>query len=932
MQRKRSLFSCVRPILALFFAWQTGDSATAQTASQAIEIESPSTAIVAPTRFAWCCELSPDESWLVACYGFFQGDIGRIRVWDLKTGKTKWEALERRGVRRVAISPDGSLIASGNYGGEIHLRDAATGELQRSFDNGGGSVECVSFSSNGRTLVSCGNRRVLRLCDVATGQLLKTMEGHTDAVYGVRFSPDDKLLVSYGRDGSVRIWNADDGDTLRVFRHPDQVHAAIFLPDAKHVATACEDGQIRIYRLDGDDVVATLPPLSAQRGRASALATSTDGTLLAAGVGTQIRMFSTSDWKPAATFDELRSFTWGLHFSRDDKTLFSAGTDSSIRTWDVVTRTEKQRFSVPPSEPTGAGPVRALAISPDGKLIATAAGGRGVEVRDRASGELSRTLPTRDATSIAFSPDGQTLAAGGGLSFWDVSSGTLRHDAASAVIAVTWSPDGKLYAIGGSDNVVRVWDKNTKEQIAALEGHSEQVVAITFSPDGKRLLSASSDATARVWDWEKKSAIATLKGHTAAINAVAYSADGKTIATASNDGTVKLWYVAGYQPRTSYSLQQPLVSIAFASDGNTLAVGGEQGAIWTVNWSRGGQQRRLVEHYGAVRGLAFLPDNSGLISASEDESIRFWKAAEQAISPLVLLSAHSPEALCVAFSADGKSLVTGGADKNIAIRDAVSGIARRSLRGHTGRVNRIAISPDSKQLASVSADGTARLWSIEGGDEVWSLSAWREKFAAGRSVAFSSDGRTVASGADDGTIKLWDASDGKELRVLAEQSLPVTSLAFASGGSLLASATGDWRNNRVPGELRLWDVASGQAVAELRGCASEIKCIAIDPNGKWLASTEANSDLRLWDLTDRRLQKTVRLESLSGSLAFSPDGQRLATGHYSGGITLWSIPEMTPIQRYAGHTKGIPGIAFSADGKFIATTSTDGKLGIWPVQ
>src|SRR4051794_1781993 len=207
MRRKRSLFSCLRQMLALLitvFAWQMSDQATAQIAGQAIEIESPSTAIVAPTRFAWCCELLPDESWLVACYGFFQGDIGRIRVWDLKTGKTKWEAVERRGVRRVAISADGSLIASGNYGGEIRLRDAATGEQKRSFDNGGGSVECVSFSSNGRTVVSGGNRRVLRFWDVATGHLLKTMEGHTDAVYGVRFSPDDKLLVSYGRDGSVR--------------------------------------------------------------------------------------------------------------------------------------------------------------------------------------------------------------------------------------------------------------------------------------------------------------------------------------------------------------------------------------------------------------------------------------------------------------------------------------------------------------------------------------------------------------------------------------------------------------------------------------------------------------------------------------------------------------------------------------------------------
>jgi WD40 repeat protein len=296
------------------------------------------------------------------------------------------------------------------------------------------------------------------------------------------------------------------------------------------------------------------------------------------------------------------------------------------------------------------------------------------------------------------------------------------------------------------------------------------------------------------------------------------------------------------------------------------------------------------------------------------------------------MSAHSPEALSVAFSPDGKWMITGGADKNIAVRDSVSGVARRSLRGHTGRVNRLAVSPNSTQVASSSGDGTVRIWSIQRGEESAVFYAWREKFAPARSVAFSPDGRTLASGADDGTVKLWDVKDQKEIHVLAEQSLPVTSLVFTGDGSLLVSATGDWRNNRQPGELRLWEAASGKELAQLKGYTSEIKCIAIDKPGGLLVSTEANNDLRLWDLANRTLLRTIRLESLSGSLAFSPDGQRLATGHYNGGITLWDVPGLTPIQRYAGHTKGIPGIAFSADGKFIATTGTDGKLAIWPVQ
>jgi WD40 repeat protein len=904
----------------------------AQLTGGPIDIESRAAAIVAPTRIAWCCELSPDETWLAACYGYFQGDVGRIRIWDVKTGKVKWEAHEDRGIRHVTISPDGLLVASGNYGGQICLREAATGQVRLAIENGGASVECVSFSSDGRKLVSCGNRSELRLWDVSTGQMLKTIASKADVLYGACFSADDKQLLSYGREGSVRVWDADRGNQVRVYSHPNLVHAAIFLPGGKEIATACQDGQVRIFSLDADEAVTTLPPFSAQSAFALALAVSRDGGLLAVGDAARIRIWNTSGWKSAALL-EPRNLSWGLNFNRDATKLFSAGGDSSIRSFDLASNTENQRFDVPGGEQTGAGTVRALAVSSDGKLIATAAAGRGVEIRDRASGELQKTLRTRDATSIVFSPDGQSLAAaGGGLSFWEVKTGVLRQDIASPAIAVACSSDGKLCATGGSDNVVRLWDANTKEEIASLEGHTEQVDAVAFSPDGKRLVSASQDFTARVWDIEKRVPVAMLKGHAAAINAVAYSPDGKTIATASNDGTAGLWETRNYRLRASLAHQQPVISAAFAGDSETLATGGENGALWLWSNARGSQRKRLMQHSGAVRGLAFLMDNSGLISASEDQSIRFWKATEPALLPLVTLSAHSPEALCAAFSADGKWLVTGGADKNLAIRDAATGMLRQQLHGHTSRVNRIAMSPDSKRAASVSGDGTVRLWSLQQEEEITEFNAWNEKFAAGRAIAFSSDGRTIASGADDGTIKLWDQIDRKLLHTLAEQSLPVTSLVFTNDGSTLLSATGDWRNNRVPGEIRLWEVASGRELAELKGCASEIKCIAVDKNGELLASTEAGSDLHLWNLKNHQLLRTLRLDSLSGSLAFSPDGKRLATGHYSGSIVLWDVPDLKPVQRYTGHTKGIPGIAFRPDGKLIATTGLDGKLSLWPVS
>jgi WD40 repeat protein len=209
--------------------------------------------------------------------------------------------------------------------------------------------------------------------------------------------------------------------------------------------------------------------------------------------------------------------------------------------------------------------------------------------------------------------------------------------------------------------------------------------------------------------------------------------------------------------------------------------------------------------------------------------------------------------------------------------------------------------------------------------------AWSDKLAAVRAVAFSPDGLAIASGADDGTIKLWNVKEGKEQRVFETQSLPVTSLAFSPDGGLLASSTGDWRNFQLPGELKLWDVASAKELASLSGHTSEIKCLAIDPSGKFLTSAGSNRVVRLWQLSDRETTGQIRLDSAGSSLAFSPDGSRLAVGENRGGVTLWDVPACSLNTRYAGHPKAVSGLSFSPDGKRLATAGHDGVISLWPV-
>lgn len=297
---------------------------------------------------------------------------------------------------------------------------------------------------------------------------------------------------------------------------------------------------------------------------------------------------------------------------------------------------------------------------------------------------------------------------------------------------------------------------------------------------------------------------------------------------------------------------------------------------------------------------------------------------------LVSLPDHGTEAHSAAFSPDGKWLVTTGVDRMIAIRDPVTGAIRRVLRGHSNRVYRAAVSPDGKTLATVGSDGTARIWSIERGEQTGMFRAGQQKVVAARAVAISPSD-VVASGADDGTIKLWNTKDQTEQQ-LEMQPLPVTSVAFSPDGTMLASTTGDWRNYRMPGEVRLWDVATGKVLASLPGFTSEIKCLAIDPTGKLLATSSSDRVVRLWDLASRQEVRMARLNSAGTSVAFSHDSTRLAFGEHLGGVSVWSVPGLKLATRYTGHAKAVSGISFSPDDERLASAGHDGVISIWPAS
>ncbi len=292
----------------------------------------------------------------------------------------------------------------------------------------------------------------------------------------------------------------------------------------------------------------------------------------------------------------------------------------------------------------------------------------------------------------------------------------------SPVASVRFSPDGKLLAVGGYQ-MVRLIDSASGKLLATLSGHADYVRSLAFSPDGRMLAAAGGPpqrgGEIKIWDVQSQQLLKTLQGHRDCIYSIAWSPDGKLLASGSYDKMVKLWDAAtGQEVKNLQDHIDAVFAVAFSPDGKYLASGSQDRSVKFWDIASGQRLYTLSDATDGLTSIAYSPSGKQIAAAGYDKTIYVWQVGATEGKLLRSLIADEDSILALAWTPDGKTLITSSADGSIRFRDAATLDPIRVIDHQPDWVQALSISPDGARLAAGRMDGTLSLFDVKSFKEV----------------------------------------------------------------------------------------------------------------------------------------------------------------------------------------------------------------------
>jgi RNA polymerase sigma factor (sigma-70 family) len=659
----------------------------------------------------------------------------------------------------------------------------------------------------------------------------------------------------------------------------------------------------------------------------------------------------------------FRHNSTAIAYSPNGSILASGGHDNVIRLFDAKTGKEMRRLvgHQPRSYTGGGDPTKGVV---DALVSSTGEGG---------------------VNSVAFSPDGATLASGGWddtVRLWDVATGKQirKIDAHKAMVGrVLFSADGKILATRGAlDGTVRLWDPVTGTQVQKFVGLSNinpwrfnHDLALAISPDSKTVVTTARNQLV-FFDIASGAEVKRVPSHIYGIT-VAYSPDGKLLATGGVDPgkdvySLRVWDVANYKELRQCTLpkNEPPTYISWDpnNNGQFAAVIAED--VMHIFDANTGKEVIPLKHYWPSR-VIYSKDGKTIVSAGSGPTIRHWDAATGK-ELYTDFEGHRSGVTAVSITTDGKWIASGS--ENVRIWNATTGKVERKIDVRGG-VTCLAFSPDGKTVAAGGNGRVVVLCDVETGKVLQELKPHTNSV---RGLAFSSDGKYLATGDAQSTIRVWDLKTNQKVQEIDNQSLTeALTLAFGADNKTILCA-GAWNDSgfmipagatmkingkevKVPKDFTLniqgitikprpgnyvveWDLATGKEVRKFAGLKEHVRSLACSPDGKLVAGASKDGKISIWEADSGKEKLHFLAHPSNGALAFlaspqlvfSPDSKTLASASTDRTIRLWDVNTAREIGQFEAKDGAFSSLVYSKDGKLLVSGNTDTGVLIWNVS
>jgi WD40 repeat protein len=583
------------------------------------------------------------------------------------------------------------------------------------FDEGQPAINSVTFSPDGRYLLSASEDRTLSLWDLSTRQKGRSFSGHALTVSSAVFSPDGKTALSGSWDSRLILWDVETGEPLREFiGQGGIIRAVVMTPDGQYALSGSTNG-VALWDIERGTIARSYNDVDS----VFSLALSPDGKRVL--VGTEDSGLFLIDVETGEIIHELVGHTSAVlssAFSPDGTKALSGARDNSLIVWDLNTGQSIRRLTGGHSQP-----VNGIAYLPDGLQALTV------------SDDLSLILWNMETYQV-------TRRFGGA---------GRRGEHSARVTSVAVNPDGLMAATGGADDAVILWSIEGGAQLNRYHDHSGSVNHVQFAPFSNRIFSTSDDGTALMREIAAGDTVQVYMDDNAAVLTASLSPDERWVAGGLADNTVVIWNADSGEVRHRLAGHTgSITALAFSPDSAYLVSGADDNTLILWDVQTGEALRTLTGHSRRVLSVAYAPDGNTILSGSFDRTLILWDAATG--QPLHRLEGHTRRVLSVAYSPDSRYALSGSDDGSIILWDLTTGRVVRRYGGSDEAIFTVAYALDGKTALSGSEQGTLTLWDLTTGQAVRRFNVNDNRASAGPPTAITS----IAYGADSALTGLRD--------------------------------------------------------------------------------------------------------------------------------------------------------------------------------